>query len=120
MTTQALAKQILISGKELIAEPVALIKGYMAKDVNDLPCPAMSDQACKFCPMGAVYHASYLLLKSEDADLTEEQIYNAESRAKAILRLIRPDTIMFNDSANTGHSDAIDLFDRAIALSDRL
>jgi len=118
--------ELLKAARELIADPAHWVTGYLAVDEYGNPVTTSSQEACKFCAMGAVYHTEFwaystlrhsalerldeissemLSTKAGDADIDLADM--DEMRAVALV----------NDYL--GHTAVLEVFDQAIAQAEQ-
>ena len=98
---------ILVKGKDLISDPERWTKGYAARDKKGIRVIAMSEDAVKWCMIGAI------------RKVVDEEEYSHELHmAQVLLRRHLPGNhrllFEFNDDRATTHEDVMTLFDKAI------
>lgn len=98
---------ILIAAKCLIQNPEAWTQNKFARDMYWEPVETESDEACKFCAMGAIsriYLKNNLTLK--DYEFARSALQNAAWQLK------RVSAVEINDFYQ--HGDVMEMFDIAI------
>lgn len=94
---------VLTQARSLISDPAKFATGALARDCDGNPVEPGSDNACRWCAMGAVY----------------KFVIYTDSNSAPLTQVCTTSFILFGTSPMTvndclGHSTVIDLFDHAI------
>lgn len=114
--------EVLKLAREKISYKHNWLQFRMAENADKIYVDANSDDACYWCASGAVLsvfpQGKYESKGHKFETPLDEEMYN--DTLEFLSRYTRcADVFVFNDRAETGHDDVIDLFDRAIAAYER-
>lgn len=100
--------QVLITARAILASPSSWTKGEAARTENDLPTWVDDLQATRFCVVGAIRRAIFVLYGSPTQHRITAQVLGA-------LGFNEPDCMDWNDDPDRTHAEVLALFDAAIS-----
>lgn len=109
-------RQILEKAREL------LLRGWtqraFARNQYGTPVPSWATDACCWCAHGAIVRAQYELFGATAKALESNTVISCMEQLDVLLN--SADLSAFNDLLTTTQKDVLDLFDRAIEMTERI
>jgi hypothetical protein len=113
----AILNQTLSHARAILKDGEAWGQGFFALKANDVPCSPYSEEACKFCGLGAVRRAIWELegVKVSFGDSRFEEALRALNSAVVRKFPGHWEFIGLNDTPETDAAAVLAVFDDAIA-----